>query len=99
MGSILDYIPTGSRNAITRDRLVRMTGRSDRSVRKMIEEARKTKVILNMQNGNGYFLPDITCEEDRLCLKQWVCQEKSRLGSIRQGITAAEALLERGGKE
>lgn len=44
---------------ITRERLVELTGASDRFIRKEISEARRHgAVILNNQNGNGYHTSD-----------------------------------------
>lgn len=79
---ILDYIPTGQDNAVTRSELCRRTGLSDRVIRDAIHKARRNKSILNMQDGKGYFIPDMNTEGDRLALKRHVQQEESRLKNI-----------------
>lgn len=55
---IIDYIPVGHKNAVTRKQLVILTGLSDRKIRNMIqEECNREHPILNMQDGKGYFQP------------------------------------------
>ena len=56
---ILDYIPTGHNNAITREALQSLTHLSDRKIRVLIAEANKSApddvLIINLQDGMGYF--------------------------------------------
>ena len=52
---IVDYIPFGRENAVTRTQLRIMTGLNDRQIREQISQARRDTVILNMQDGKGYF--------------------------------------------
>ena len=57
--NIVDLIPTGKANAITRERLCSLTGLRDRAVRKLIEIARiEGAIILNAQDGAGYYISD-----------------------------------------
>jgi hypothetical protein len=57
--SILDYIPTGQANAITRHKLHQLTGLRDRTIRKEIEKARASgNIIINLQDGKGYYQPE-----------------------------------------
>ena len=79
---ILDYIPTGQDHAVTRSELCRRTGLNDRVMRVAIHKARRQIPILNMQDGKGYFIPDMNVEEDRRALKRHVQQEESRLKNI-----------------
>ena len=79
---ILDYIPTGQINAVTRSELCRRTGLNDRVMRVAIHKARRQIPILNMQDGKGYFIPDMNVESDRRALKRHVQQEESRLKNI-----------------
>lgn len=56
---ILDLIPTGKANAVTRAQLCAHTGLSDRAVRKLIELARiDGAIIINAQDGAGYYISD-----------------------------------------
>lgn len=81
--NILDYIPVGYENAITRKELCNKTGLSDRKVRQLIEDARKDNVILNLGDSKGYFIPKIG--EERLIM---ICKRKeiSRYKSIYENI-------------
>lgn len=94
--NIVDLIPKGKRNAISRDRLLfecKMCGltKSDRGMRRLIEDARKSTVILNMQTGDGYFRPE---KEDLPELRHYIAQEKDRSLSIMHNLKMANALLE-----
>ena len=56
--NITDHIPIGRENAITRDRLSRQTGLTDREARELIEKARRDgTIIINKQDGRGYYQP------------------------------------------
>lgn len=64
--SILHYIPYGKDNAVSRAYLSAMLGVSDRKMRKMIEaERRNGAMILNAQDGNGYYISDDLDELER----------------------------------
>lgn len=49
--------------------------------------------ILNMQNGDGYFIPDMNDLEDVRLLAKYVRQEESRLKSIGWSLKAARHTL------
>lgn len=83
---IVDHIPFGKENAISRQQLERVTGLSDRDVREAISLARRNTVILNLSNGKGYFQP-IQGEEDDLVVKYFK-QEDSRLKRIGWSLLA-----------
>lgn len=90
---ILDYIPTGHENAATRQELCRRTGVPDRALRALLHEARKKIGILNMQDGRGYFIPDMNLEADRLLLKRHVMQESSRVKNISCTLAVEKKML------
>lgn len=94
--NIVDLIPLGKRNAISRDRLLfecKMCGltKSDRGMRRMIEDARKSTVILNMQTGDGYFRPE---KEDLPELRHYIAQEHDRSMAILHNLKMAKNVLE-----
>lgn len=65
MTNILDLIPVGHENAIRRSKLCELTGKDDRAMRNLIMEQRNAgAVILNMQDGRGYFRPKLPEEID-----------------------------------
>jgi len=76
--SILDYIPTGKDNAVTRAQLCAQTGLGDRAVRKLIEIARvEGAVIVNHQDGKGYYISD-----DPKDIRRQIATNNSRAMSI-----------------
>lgn len=93
--SILDYIPTGHRNAISRRRLRELTGMTDRNLREAISAAGADAAIVNMQNGEGYFIPDENDPEDIWILQQYIFQEDSRIRSMILRTSGANEMLER----
>lgn len=95
---IRNYIPTGSENAVTRKQLEIQTDLNDRTIRDLIHYARRDIPILNMQDGNGYFIPDMNKEEDRMHLKRYVQQEENRLKSIGWSLKAARKTLKNCGE-
>lgn len=89
---ILDCIPYGKENAVTREELVRRTGLDDRVIRKAISHARRNDPILNLQNGAGYYRPTM---QDIVELKRFVAQEEHRSSEIVSGVLSAKRMLRR----
>ena len=59
MIDILQLIPVGKANAVTREELHRLTGFGDREIRKLIEAARdEGATIINDSDGKGYYFAD-----------------------------------------
>ena len=79
---LLLYMPVGKENAVSREYLSTVTGMSDRRVRNAIHEARREVLIVNLSGGKGYYIADMTKENERLELLQYFRQEESRLKSI-----------------
>lgn len=75
---IENYIPEGKEHAIKREALVEHTGMTDRQVRREIEEARRSGiVILNDCDGGGYYITD-----DIKAIKKAYDRETARALSI-----------------
>lgn len=74
--NIIDYIPFGQDRAVTYPTLQNLTGLCKREVREAISRARKDIMILNMQDGKGFFRP-IEGKEDNLIVR-FLRQEESR---------------------
>ena len=56
---VVNYIPKGKENAITRAALTALTGYPDRTNRQAIEEARRNGVkIVSRSSGKGYYIAD-----------------------------------------
>ncbi len=56
--NIVELIPLGEQNAISRKELCRLVGTSDRRMRRIIAQLSRQYPICNLQNGKGYFLAD-----------------------------------------
>ncbi|MGN0272399.1 MAG: hypothetical protein ACI4DL_06510 [Lachnospiraceae bacterium] len=88
---ILDYIPIGHRNAVTRNQLMIATGLSDRKIREMIEtECTREHPILNLQDGKGYFQP--SCDEMYL-VRLYRTQENKRTLKIRKKVSELDTYI------
>ena len=88
--NILDYIPFGRENAISRQRLMQLTGLPDRENRELIQKARRDTPIINIQRGEGYFRPLV---EERDLVEKWLKQEESRAKSVFWSSRGAKKFL------
>ena len=77
--NIVKYIPYGKDNAISRQELCDKTGLNDRTMRDLINQARKRAVIINIQDGNGYFRPT---KDDIAEVKKFKRQEENRAKEV-----------------
>ena len=84
---IVNLIPKGKDNAISRSWLRYALGTSDRQVRKMIHDAREDGYLI-INTGKGYYIPDN--KED---LIRFYRREKARIASTYAGIRNARAQL------
>lgn len=75
---MIDMIPVGRENAVSRAELCIRTGMTDRQMRREIHQLRRDHCILNVQDGNGYFQPD---ERDAFLVERFLKQETSRAKS------------------
>jgi len=87
--NIIDYIPYGLSNAISRRALCTATGLPDRMMRREIERARRDYAILNI-DGSGYFRP---AHGEAYLIERWLRQEYSREKSIKRSTRGAEKAL------
>lgn len=94
MHPILNEIPMGRENAISRAALAAKLGIPDRAMRKQIEAARADgHIILNSRDG-GYYRTDNMSEINR-----YYKQEKHRAKSIFRSLKAVRSVLKAGGYE
>lgn len=87
---LVDILPHGSGNAISREELCFLLKLDDRTVRDLIKQARRHVPILNMQNGKGYFIPDI---KDKPLVDRWLRQETKRAKSSLYSLRGAKEFL------
>lgn len=86
-------IPVGRENARQRKDLVSFTGINDRVIRRAIEES--DLPIVN--NGYGYFIPDLTDPGDVTELRAYINQERRRMASIAEKIHMKFSAIEERG--
>ena len=75
----IDDIPIGKKNAVRRKTLSMRFNITDSELRKEIKKLRQEYVILNLQDGNGYFRPS---KDDIEHVKKFKQQEEKRAKSI-----------------
>ncbi len=95
--NIIDYIPKGFENAISRKNLCITTGLDDRIIRKLIEEARRHTIIISNTDGSGYWIfPDNPTEYETMMLRKYVKQQESRAKSIFYALYPARQRMKGG---
>lgn len=90
MVQIEDFIPVGYDKRVSRRELQLMTGLSDRTIRQLIEASKEPIISC----GKGYFIPDPENITDRLALKEYYMQERSRMIAIRIKLSKYNSLFE-----
>ena len=91
-----DMIPYGRENAITRDQLSRLTGLSDREVRRQIAELRAEDtdddlvIASSSRRSRGYFLTDKPDE-----IKAFIAEMLKRIRMVYRAIKVAKKKLHR----
>lgn len=89
---ILQYIPIGRKNAISRYVIADRAGICERKVRGMIREVNNTgrSLIIADTSAGGYFVPDLSEEADRACYNAYLRQERHRANEIYYKIRKME---------
>lgn len=82
-GSIVDYIPQGRENKISRQSLTMCTGLPDRSVRRLISEARANGYPIVGDPEGGYYMAESEADV-RLLLSEL----NSRIGKLAKCVKA-----------
>lgn len=90
---VLDAIPFGKENAVTREYLTAKTGLPDRQVRKAIEEIRRNHIVLNDQDGKGYYR-----SYDLNDIERFYRQERARALAVLYRMRPMRVLLRGGGR-
>lgn len=99
--TIIDLIPVGRDNAISRDYLVTLCVQhglvkenlkdKDRAMRDLVGEVRKEYVVLNLSDGNGYYRPTL---KEFLDLQRHIRQIRSRINKEEERLKPELALYE-----
>lgn len=89
------FIPEGKENAVSREVLATRLGLPDRTVRKLIEEARdRGELICNDGDGEGYYRSYDICQIER----QYRV-DKSRALAVMKRLKTMRRMLNDAGKE
>ena len=89
---VYNALQVGRQNAISRQELSRITGYRDRLVREAIEGLRHDKVIISLDQGDGYYIPDST-PQGRLEAAAWLERQDRRMQSIRASTRGARRVV------
>lgn len=85
--NITDYIPKGQNNAVSVDSLCTALNIGRRTVRRLVSSAQENgAVILNMQDGRGYFIP---ADDESQLVDDYIKQESARARSIFRKLRTA----------
>lgn len=90
MINIIDFIPYGKDRAVTYKQLIRLTGCTKRQIRRCISLARKTEIILNFQDGSGFFRP---MDDDVDLVTRFYNQENHRNKEHRETLKPLQDFL------
>ena len=95
--NIIEFIPYGFENAISRKDLCMKTGMNDRVIRGLIEEARRNQIIISNNDGSGYWLyPDNPTEQEKMMLRKYVKRQERRAKSIFYALYPARQRMKGG---
>lgn len=81
---VLNVMPIGFDNRLSRKALSGICNLSDRQVRKAIEEIVQSgqAIIINMKKG--YFIPNLKNEKDKKYYNLFISQEQSRITNLQK---------------
>jgi len=85
---VSDLLHEGAENGITLQELVRLTGRSEREIRRSIHLERRSGTVIISDNVNGYFLPANSSD-----LRRFARSMAHRAGEVMAVARVAEAAL------
>lgn len=94
MIDITEFIPIGRANAVTGSYLASKLHIPERDVRKLISHARREEVIINLQDGKGFFKP---AESEGTLVEFWLKQESSRLKEHAMSLRASRRYVKEHG--
>ena len=77
---------------MSRDELILATGYTDRRIREAIEALRHIRPILNLDDGDGYYIPDTTHRAAREAAL-WLSRQDRRIQSMKDATTGARRFL------
>lgn len=93
--TVLNVMPVGFDNRLSRKALISICGLSDRQVRKAIEDIVESKqaIIINMHKG--YFIPNLENKTDRDYYRLFISQEESRINKLNKKMKSYNKMSEK----
>lgn len=89
---VYNALKIGKQNAISRIELSSITGYRDRRIREAIESLRHTMVILNLDQGDGYYIPESNAQ-GRHEAALWIYKQNTRMRSMKAATKGAERFV------
>ena len=96
--AVYNSLGVGKESARSRAELIRMTGYKDRRIREAIEALRHIRPILNLDDGDGYYIPDTT-PQGRQEVALWLSRQDRRIQSIKAAERGAQLFISRNKKK
>lgn len=90
--AVYNALGVGRENSISRAELIKITGYKDRRIREAIEALRKDRVILNLDKGDGYYIPDSTPQGQREAA-EWLERQDRRIQSMKDSTRGARRFV------
>lgn len=89
---VYNALKIGKQNAVSRMELGNVTGFRDRMIREAIESLRHTKAILNLDQGDGYYIPESNTQ-GRHEAALWIRKQNTRMRSMKAATRGAERFI------
>lgn len=90
--AVYNALKIGKENAMSRDELILATGYTDRRIREAIEALRHIRPILNLDDGDGYYIPDMT-PQGRQEAALWLSRQDRRIQSMKDATRGVRRFL------
>ena len=88
--NVYNALGVGRNNAMSRSELSRVTGY--RRIREAIEALRNDKVIINLDNGDGYYIPESTLQ-GRQETYIWLARQERRMKAMKAATRGARRFV------
>lgn len=90
--AVFNTIGVGEENAVGRDTLSGAASCTDRDARRALEDLRLCYAIINLSDGNGYFIPEFT-EEGIKQAERYRKMQLARIKSIKRSLKGTEKFI------
>ena len=95
--NVSDFVNCGRKNGKRASEITSEMGITRREMRRLVNEemvhGEVGKFVINLQDGNGYFQPDLETEEGREEASQYIRQERARAFALLKKVRRLEGEL------